>query len=251
MTAQLQTRVRPIVLAGGLGTRLRPRTDHLPKPLLPVAGRPLLWYSLQTLREARLLPPVVTLDYKSQVIRSYFDGDGIDFRELPGRTMAEAFLEVAESDPAAAFLGASSDVLIPRNGVMATLAAFEESGRKDTAIFVRLPKAGHKKWQFVVEDDRLVDIVVGESQSQFERLFLILTAATILELRRLLGRPIIESKLTQELRPYQTGWTLLLKVMTANKFPIVSRVLNLPVHNINVPADFETAKTFVAAYFGA
>ena len=43
--------MRALVLAAGLGTRLRPLTLARPKPLLPVAGRPLLSYTLDQLAE--------------------------------------------------------------------------------------------------------------------------------------------------------------------------------------------------------
>jgi NDP-sugar pyrophosphorylase family protein len=42
--------MKAIILAAGAGTRLRPLTDTCPKPMLPIAGRPLLSYTLAWLR---------------------------------------------------------------------------------------------------------------------------------------------------------------------------------------------------------
>ena len=41
-----------VVMVGGLGTRLRPLTESCPKPALPVAGRPCLWYLLRSMARA-------------------------------------------------------------------------------------------------------------------------------------------------------------------------------------------------------
>jgi MurNAc alpha-1-phosphate uridylyltransferase len=57
-----------MVLAAGLGTRLRPVTDHLPKPLIEVAGQTLLDHAIDRLAAAGVERVVVNLHYKSEMI---------------------------------------------------------------------------------------------------------------------------------------------------------------------------------------
>lgn len=66
-----------IVLAGGLGTRLRSVVDHLPKPMAPVAGRPFLAYVLDQLVGGGFRTAVLAVGYRHDAIRAYF-GDVYD-----------------------------------------------------------------------------------------------------------------------------------------------------------------------------
>src|SRR3954467_12207096 len=54
---------RAMVLAAGLGVRMRPLTDRMPKPLVPVAGRPLLDHVLDKLADAGVRDAVVNVHY--------------------------------------------------------------------------------------------------------------------------------------------------------------------------------------------
>ncbi len=59
-------------MAGGLGSRLRPLTDEVPKPLLPIGGRPILELILLQLREAGVNEVYISVGYKAELIRGYF-----------------------------------------------------------------------------------------------------------------------------------------------------------------------------------
>lgn len=61
-----------IILAGGLGTRLRAEVPDLPKPMAPVAGRPFLEYQLDYLHAQGVSRVVMSVGYKHQLIMQYF-----------------------------------------------------------------------------------------------------------------------------------------------------------------------------------
>jgi mannose-1-phosphate guanylyltransferase len=65
-------RIRALVLAAGLGTRLRPLTEQLPKPLLPVRGVPLLGHILTQLAAFGCEAAAVNLHYLGEPIRQRF-----------------------------------------------------------------------------------------------------------------------------------------------------------------------------------
>ena len=62
-------------MAGGEGTRLRPMTANQPKPLLPVANRPVMEHVLRLLRRHGFDETVVTVQFLANLVRTYF-GDG-------------------------------------------------------------------------------------------------------------------------------------------------------------------------------
>lgn len=60
--------MRALLLAAGLGTRLRPLTDTLPKCLVPINGRPLIEYWLRMLRDADVYFILVNLHYLADMV---------------------------------------------------------------------------------------------------------------------------------------------------------------------------------------
>src|ERR1041384_3399779 len=60
--------MQALILAGGKGTRLRPLTMHTPKPIVPIANRPLLVYQLELLRRAEVRNVILSLSYQPHKI---------------------------------------------------------------------------------------------------------------------------------------------------------------------------------------
>jgi len=70
--------LQAVIMAGGGGTRLRPLTENVPKPMLPVNDRPLMELIIEQLSQAGIRQVNVTTHYKGQQIVDHF-GDGQDF----------------------------------------------------------------------------------------------------------------------------------------------------------------------------
>jgi len=67
--------MQAIILAGGLGTRLRPLADEIPKPLLPVKGIPIIEHAILNFKKHGILDIILSVGYKAEMIKEYF-GDG-------------------------------------------------------------------------------------------------------------------------------------------------------------------------------
>jgi MurNAc alpha-1-phosphate uridylyltransferase len=70
--------MKAMILAAGRGTRLRPLTDNCPKPLLPVAGRPLIAHQIEALAASGFTEIVINVAYKADMFPAAL-GDGSQF----------------------------------------------------------------------------------------------------------------------------------------------------------------------------
>ncbi len=67
-----------LILSGGRGERLRPLTDNLPKPMVPLGEKPILWHQVRWLTAAGVTDVVFLAGYRWEAIEEYF-GDGSEF----------------------------------------------------------------------------------------------------------------------------------------------------------------------------
>jgi NDP-sugar pyrophosphorylase family protein len=106
---------RAVILAGGLGTRLRPYTTVLPKPLMPIGDRPILDVVIRQLARAGFERVTIATGYLGELIEAFFrDGSGygvsVDYfreREPLGTVGSLALIEGLDDD----FLVMNGDVL--------------------------------------------------------------------------------------------------------------------------------------------
>jgi glucose-1-phosphate cytidylyltransferase len=70
--------MKVVILAGGLGTRLTEETEHRPKPMVEIGGRPILWHIMKGYAAHGFKEFAVALGYKGEVIKRYF----LDFAKV-------------------------------------------------------------------------------------------------------------------------------------------------------------------------
>jgi len=70
--------MKAIIVAGGKGQRLRPLTNNLPKPMIEVSGKPILWHTINLLKRHGITDLIISLCYMPEKITNYF-GNGKKF----------------------------------------------------------------------------------------------------------------------------------------------------------------------------
>lgn len=86
--------MKAVLLAGGLGTRMREETEFRPKPMVEVGGRPVLWHIMKVLGSQGITDFVICTGYKSEYIKNYFYNYGasnLDFTTKLGDQSSTVF----------------------------------------------------------------------------------------------------------------------------------------------------------------
>jgi len=112
--------MKAAILAGGIGTRMRPLTYVIPKAMLPIGGRPLLEHTIRYLKEYGITEVVVCVAYLKNHIIDYFkDGESLGAKiqyagaEMPLGTAGQ--LKTAEKFISETFLAMNGDIISSLN----------------------------------------------------------------------------------------------------------------------------------------
>jgi len=114
--------VKGYILAAGEGVRMRPLTSNIPKPLLPVAGKPFLEHNIDALKDAGIKDIVLLIGWKAHRIREHF-GDGkafgvrIDYVEQKERLGTAHAIGMVKDRMDSAFLCLYGDVVLTKESV--------------------------------------------------------------------------------------------------------------------------------------
>jgi N-acetyl-alpha-D-muramate 1-phosphate uridylyltransferase len=157
--------MKAIVLAAGRGERLRPITDTLPKPLVPVGGKPLIVYHLEALARAGIRDVVINLSWLPDKIRAAL-GDGsqygvhityTDEGPVALETGGGIFNAIQHLGPGP-FLVVNGDTFtdIDFGALRAGAEADTRAGALARLVLVPNP-AQHPRGDFGLEDDRIVE----------------------------------------------------------------------------------------------
>ena len=80
MEAKSQYNIKVVILAGGFGTRLAEKSEVIPKPMVEIGGRPILWHIMKHYAHYGFKEFFIALGYKGEVIKRYF----LDYYTLNG-----------------------------------------------------------------------------------------------------------------------------------------------------------------------
>lgn len=68
----VRNKMKAVLLAGGLGTRMREETEFRPKPMVDIGGKPVLWHIMKVLGQQGITDFVICAGYKGEHIKNYF-----------------------------------------------------------------------------------------------------------------------------------------------------------------------------------
>jgi len=105
-----------VIMAGGKGTRLRPQTEHCPKPMLPVSGKPMLEHIIDRAKSEGFSQFVLAIHYLGHIVEDYFgNGDRlqvkIDYLREQTPLGTAGALGLLNTRPEAPFVVTNGDVL--------------------------------------------------------------------------------------------------------------------------------------------
>lgn len=134
------------ILCGGRGTRMRPLTDTMPKPMAPVNGKPFLAYLIEQLRDAGIQRVVLLTGYLGEMIRDYFgDGRGwgvaIDYSHGPAEWDTGKRVWEARRQLEPRFMLLYSDNIVPFS--LSKLEAFHRARAATISLLIRQKTPGN------------------------------------------------------------------------------------------------------------
>src|SRR5881409_81620 len=115
-------RMKAVVLSAGEGTRMRPLTANLPKPLLPVAGKPFLAHTIEAVRDAGIKEMAVLIGWQGRRVKEYFGrGDAfgvkLSYDEQVERLGTAHAIGMAREHVDGDFLSVNGDVVVSTRAV--------------------------------------------------------------------------------------------------------------------------------------
>ena len=209
--------MKAMILAAGRGERMRPLTDRIPKPLIPVAGKPLIVWLLERLVRGGFSEIVVNVSHLGRLIESALGDGGAYGARIAYSHEAEPLETAGGIALALPLLGAGPFIVVngdihtdfPFEQLAARAAAFDRLSALAHLVLVDNP-AHHPRGDFVLNDGRIDDapgprLTFSGIGVYDARLFTLVTPGSKHQLAALLREPIAARQVTGE--HYVGDWT--------------------------------------------
>jgi mannose-1-phosphate guanylyltransferase len=164
--------MQAVILVGGEGTRLRPLTSTVPKPVVPLVDRPFISYMLEWLRQHGIDDVIMSCGFLATSVRNVLgDGSGVGVRlrfvEEPDPRGTAGALKFAESMLDERFLMLNGDVLTDID-LTAQIAQHERTGAKATLALVPVADPTAYGLVHLAADNSVNDFVEKPSSDQID-----------------------------------------------------------------------------------
>ena len=183
--------LRALILAAGRGERMRPLTDHVPKPLLPVRGKPLIEWHIEALARAGVTDIVINTAWlEEQFPAALGNGErwGLAIEYSMERRDHGGALEtaggIAKALPllGACFWVVSGDIFVPDFAFdAATAQAFAQSARDDSLLWLVPNPAFNAGGDFALDDAGRVHRPAAEAERRWTYANIALCRAALVE----------------------------------------------------------------------
>lgn len=135
-----------VIMAGGRGTRLRPHTENCPKPMLEVAGKPMLEHIITKAKGEGFARFVLAIHYLGHMVEEYFQDGGrwevsIEYLREPEPRGTAGALALLGEPPADALVVTNGDVLLEAN--YAAMLDYHRTHTADATMAVRIHEWSH------------------------------------------------------------------------------------------------------------
>ncbi|HEX7392089.1 MAG TPA: bifunctional sugar-1-phosphate nucleotidylyltransferase/acetyltransferase [Thermoplasmata archaeon] len=155
------------ILAAGEGTRMRPLTANIPKPLLPVAGKPFLEHNIEALKEGGIKDIILLVGWRAQRIREHF-GDGkafgvrIEYVEQKERLGTAHAIGMVKDKVDSAFMCMYGDVVLTKESVKGMV---EHHKKVKGSIMALTTVDDPKRYGVITVKDGVVTDIVEKPES--------------------------------------------------------------------------------------
>lgn len=159
-----------VIMAGGLGSRLGEITRDIPKPLLPVGGRPIISLIIEQLRRHGIETVYISLNYKAEKIKEHFKanpiaGVNINYLEEKEFLGTAGSLSLLPEHPSEPLILMNGDILSPVN--FGNLLEFHQTGGKPLTVCTREFSFQIPYGVLQMRGDELIDIEEKPEHSIF------------------------------------------------------------------------------------
>lgn len=194
---------RVVLMAGGLGLRLRPLTDNYPKPMLKVGGKPILEHLIESFSQQGFRNFYISINYKAEHIQNYF-GDGsrwgvnINYLHEEQKMGTAGSLSLIPHELTAPFFVMNAD-LLTKADFLKILSAHQQS-QAEATIVVREHETQIPYGVVEVDENKVLKIIEKPIQKFYVNTGIYLIEPSVLEAveKKFIDMPDLLQRLIQD-----------------------------------------------------